>query len=280
MLFKLIARAVDEQNADAVLLSGGIDSSTVAALAADLPCLTGWYAGSAYDERPWAEHVIGHRDWHQIEITQEDFIRVFDNVARILNDARLRCGPGAVGQYVVAEVAADLGYKSLLSGEGGDELFGGYARQHIVAGLDPPDGYEQYELPEGYPKTIADALEFEWDALRDLCAVDTVIAAAHGVTVTPPLLNPWVVAYAVRLPVEERIQKRALRKAMRGLVPDEILDRTDKRGFPAPFVEWAQRGKVRDFVKDRIGYVPDPEKPWDRKWWYEMLDASLLAAAA
>jgi hypothetical protein len=28
---------------------------------------------------------------------------------------------------------------------------------------------------------------------------------------------------------------------------------------------------VRSFVADRIGYVPDPAKPFSRSWWYEMV---------
>ena len=59
---------------------------------------------------------------------------------------------------------------------------------------------------------------------------------------------------------------------MRGCVPDEILDRTDKRGFPVPFVEWAQTDPWRGFLEERIGYVPDIARPYDRQWWYDFLD--------
>ena len=41
-------------------------------------------------------------------------------------------------------------------------------------------------------------------------------------------------------------------------------------GFTVPYVEWAQREPVKSFIGDRIGYIPDPEKPWDRKWWLDM----------
>jgi len=56
---------------------------------------------------------------------------------------------------------------------------------------------------------------------------------------------------------------------MYGLLPQQILNRTDKKGFPVPYVEWAQ-GPLRDFVGERIGYIPDSEKPWDRKWWLDL----------
>ena len=49
-----------------------------------------------------------------------------------------------------------------------------------------------------------------------------------------------------------------------------IIARKDKRGFPVPFVEWAQEDPVRSFIGERIGYIPDPDLPWDRKWWLDM----------
>ncbi len=279
----LIERAVHAAIAKAdhpagVCLSGGIDSSTVAVHAGQLPLFTGYYEGEAFDERPWAALVTEGREWHQVEIVPDDFPRVFDEVAVALDG--LTCGPGAVGQYVVAEYAASHGIRTLLTGEGGDELFGGYARQYIAAGVEPPDGYEDYTLPVGYPDNLHDALDYEWDALRELCRVDEAVAGMFGITVTPPLLDPWVVAHVHQLPASRRIGKRLLRDAMRGFVPDPILDRTDKRGFPAPFVEWAQEDPVRGFVEERIGYVPDPERPWDRQWWYDMVDGVQVEAVA
>jgi asparagine synthase (glutamine-hydrolysing) len=266
----LLERAVAEQvglGADAVLLSGGIDSSTIAMLAPDLPLVTGWYEGEAYDERPWAREVAYGRPWLQVEITPDDFVWAVDKTIAALGG--LPCGPGAVGQYVVAQAVSKTGYNILLSGEGGDELFGGYARQYLAAGLDPPDGYEDYRLPDGYPATLEEALALEWEALRTLCKVDDRVAGAHGVTVIPPMLDPWVVAWAHSQPAELRIGKQLLKDAMRGLVPDEILDRTDKRGFPVPFVCWAQ-GPLKEWFLDRLGYVPDPAKPWDRGWWNDL----------
>jgi asparagine synthetase B (glutamine-hydrolysing) len=270
----LIERAVRKKlaaGAEAVLLSGGIDSSTVASFAPELPVVTGWYDVPGFDEREYAALVAKGREWLQVEVTPTDFVECFDATADAL--AGLVCGPGAVGQFAVAKALAKAGYGFVLSGEGGDELFGGYVRQHIVAGLPVPDTYRDYRLPDGYPENLPAALEYEWEALHELCAVDDRVNAANGVRVEPPLLDAWVVAHAFSLPVHQRIQKGALRKAMRGTVPDRILDRTDKRGFPAPYVQWAQEEPVRSFVEARIGYVPDPERPWDRQWWYDMLNA-------
>jgi hypothetical protein len=65
---------------------------------------------------------------------------------------------------------------------------------------------------------------------------------------------------------------------VRGIVPDAIIDRKDKRGFPIPLVLWAQTEPVRTFVMDRLGYLPDPTKPFDRGWWVELVEGQRIAA--
>jgi hypothetical protein len=31
---------------------------------------------------------------------------------------------------------------------------------------------------------------------------------------------------------------------------------------------------LRDFIGDRIGYVPDPDRPWDRGFWHDLCSDS------
>ncbi len=254
----------------AAVISGGLDSSTVKCIAGDIPTFTGYYAdGPAYDEREWA-HLVKGTEHHDIVIGPQDFVDFFD--AMIQAVAPPYQGPGTFGQYMVGRYIA---YKTdpkvvVLSGEGADELFGGYARQMIVAGEPPPKGYEYYRLPDGYPTDIAEALAYDYERLPLLLAVDDQCMAAHGLKAEAPFTDPQVVEFALNLPVTDRIGKRYLREAVRGVVPDAIIDRTDKRGFPAPFVKWAQTDPVKTFVADRIGYVPDPDRPWDRAWWLEL----------
>jgi asparagine synthase (glutamine-hydrolysing) len=103
MLRDLIAAAVRRYVTEdtGVLLSGGIDSSTVAYFAPELPVFTGYYLGAAYDERPWAKLMVGDRDWHQIEITPEDFVLNIDACVASLEAPF--AGPGTFGQYMVAK---------------------------------------------------------------------------------------------------------------------------------------------------------------------------------
>jgi asparagine synthase (glutamine-hydrolysing) len=72
-----------------------------------------------------------------------------------------------------------------------------------------------------------------------------------------PFLDHVLVEFAARLPDRFKLRgfttKRILRKAIAGLLPDEILSRK-KMGFPVPFAHWA-RGRwqpvVRDLLLDR-----------------------------
>lgn len=250
-----------------VLLSGGIDSSTVAFFAPGLPAFTGYYQGAAYDERPWARMIAYDREWHEIEITPQDFIDNIDACVASLTPPF--AGPGTFGQYMVAKYVSQH-VSTVLSGEGGDELFGGYARLHLIANIDVPEGYEDYVIPEGYPKSLRDALEWEWKVnLPALLRVDEQVTKAHGLTAIAPMTeSPQLINYVLAQPDADRVGKVLLKGAMRGLLPNEILDRKDKRGFPVPYVEWAN-GPLRDFFMDRLGYIPDEDKPWDRKYWYD-----------
>ena len=182
-----------------VLLSGGIDSSTVAYFARELPLFTGYYQGEAYDERPWAKLMAVDREWHEIEITPQDFIDNLDDFLRAVKPPRE--GPGAFGQYMVAKYVSKH-VSTVLSGEGGDELFGGYARLHIVAGVPSPAGYEDYVLPEDYPETLAEALDWEWKVnLPALLALDAQVTAAHGLIAIAPMyrnVSHWSAGDALR----------------------------------------------------------------------------------
>jgi asparagine synthetase B (glutamine-hydrolysing) len=270
-LLGLIDRAIHDRlgpNAG-IVLSGGLDSSIVARRAPKwLPTFTGYYDEPGFDERQYAR-MVAHPIHYEIRITPTDFVTYFDAMVEHIQPPVQ--GMGTFGQYMVAKFLSERGIKIALSGEGSDELFGGYARTLRAAGEPLPDGYEHYRVPAGYPKNLHDALQYDLDRLPDLLAVDDQMTGAFGIEARAPFTDPDIVAYALALPDTERVGKRHLRRVVRGIVPDRIIDRTDKMGFPAPLVAWAQREPVRSFVADRIGHVPDPAKPFSRSWWYEMV---------
>jgi asparagine synthase (glutamine-hydrolysing) len=268
-----VAEALNSDTPIGLVCSGGVDSSTVACLAAEhgeYPVFTGYYEEPGFDEREYARLVPG--DHHEVLIRPEDFVAHFDAMVPWLRKPYE--GMGTFGQFMVARSMSEHGIKVALSGEGSDELFGGYARLFLVAGLTLPDGFKDYKLPAGYPTDLVAALEWEMGHLPDLLAVDDQVLAAHGIEGRAPFTNPLVVDYGLSLPPLDRVGKHVLKDAVRGIVPDRILDRTDKMGFPIPLAKWAQEEPVRGFVLDRIGWLPDPATPWDRRWWYEMLEVT------
>lgn len=268
LLRDAVRSCLSEENTG-IVLSGGLDSSTVASLAPqEIPTFTGYYASEGFDERSYAR-LVSHPEHHEIRITPEDFVAHFDAMRSFIRPPVQ--GMGTFGQYMVARYLHSEGIEVALSGEGSDELFGGYARTLWAAGEPMPDGYEAYKPPADYPANLHDALQYDLDRLPQLLAVDDQMTGAFGIEARAPFTDPRIREYALSLTDAERVAKRHLRELVRGIVPDAIIDRTDKMGFPAPLVAWAQTEPVRSFVADRIGYVPDPAKPFSRTWWYELV---------
>ena len=117
-------------------LSGGVDSSAIASLAAGsqggLTAFTGKFSEDPrYDESPYARIVASERgiELNEVDIGVGDFISEIENVAYHMDYPA--AGPGSFPQYIVSRAAAEQG-KVILGGQGGDEIFGGYTR-YLVA---------------------------------------------------------------------------------------------------------------------------------------------------
>jgi asparagine synthase (glutamine-hydrolysing) len=116
----------------AIALSGGIDSSAIAALAVNqgmrLSAFSVGYPGRPpYDERSQARELAFDLsiDIHEIEIPVEKFVSNLPNFIRILDEPI--ADPAAYAHYTVPLFAHELGFKVILSGIGGDEFFWGYS---------------------------------------------------------------------------------------------------------------------------------------------------------
>ena len=114
-------------------LSGGIDSSLVCALASrhlcePMPMFHGRFAnGSDYDESFYARAVADHTNgvYREVVPTAEDFVDNLPNLIFMLDEPI--AGPGLFPQFMVSKLAREH-VKVVLGGQGGDEIFGGYAR--------------------------------------------------------------------------------------------------------------------------------------------------------
>jgi asparagine synthase (glutamine-hydrolysing) len=126
-----------------VNLSGGLDSSAVAAAAArnaqtEILTFTGAFPSArGGDERRYARAVAARYglDVREVEIDVDELAVELPRILYFLDEPI--AGPGVFPQLKVSELAASTGTKVVLGGQGGDELFGGYlrhrARHHLSA---------------------------------------------------------------------------------------------------------------------------------------------------
>ena len=110
-------------------LSSGVDSSAIVALAAevhpDLHAFTAGFAHEGYSEIEVAQHTadqLGVRLTPTV-VTEDDVIRELPRIVQLLDDPV--ADPSLVPLYFLAQTASQH-VKVVLSGEGSDELFGGY----------------------------------------------------------------------------------------------------------------------------------------------------------
>jgi len=118
-------------------VSGGLDSSIVASLAAErkpsgFAGFTGKFPiGDAYDESRYARDVAARHGFplYELDITERDFVDHIEKVVYHLDFPV--AGPGSFPQYMISRLASRH-RKVLLGGQGGDEIFGGYVRYLIA----------------------------------------------------------------------------------------------------------------------------------------------------
>lgn len=81
-----------------------------------------------------------------------------------------------------------------------------------------------------------------------------IASMAYSLEARSPLLDHELMQFAASLPSEQKLsgseRKVAFRRALRGWIPDEILDGT-KQGFVLPLSEWF-RGELKDYARETL----------------------------
>ncbi len=115
-----------------VFLSGGLDSSVVAALTARLrrdpiETFSVGYAESSYSELPFAQQVASHirSRHHEVRVGWNDFVNALPRL--IYHEDEPIVWPSSVSLYFVAKLAREH-VTVVLTGEGSDETLAGYTR--------------------------------------------------------------------------------------------------------------------------------------------------------
>lgn len=214
-----------------VLLSGGLDSSVISAIAKKFaprrietqdkaeawwPQLHSFAVGlegspDLAAARKVAEHIGTIH--HEINFTVQEGLDAIRDVIYHIETYDVTTIRASTPMYLLARVIKSMGVKMVLSGEGSDELFGGYLYFHKA-----PDAQSFHE------ETVRKISKLHlYDCLRANKSL-----AAWGVEGRVPFLDKEFMDVAMRLNPEDKmirngkIEKWVLRKAFEDYLPESV----------------------------------------------------------
>ena len=203
-------------------LSGGIDSCSIMGLAAaarqgPVRAFTIGFDSDAYDETPIAREMADATGAKQ-EVLRIDSSHLYDHFETTLwHTERTIYNTLAVAKFLMSRRVREVNYKVVLTGEGSDELFGGYPafrRDMFLHGLD--------HLPAGDRREWQSLLTASNEQFRGaMLAEDEVVDAALDrlIGFTPSCLQPWLAA-AERVP---GLLEAAHREKLHGYSPGKAI---------------------------------------------------------
>jgi asparagine synthase (glutamine-hydrolysing) len=219
-----------------VLISGGVDSSVVASVAAKFSArrieeddrVPAWWprlhsfavglegAPDLGPARAVAEHIGAVH--HEVHFTVQEGLDAISDVIYHLETFDITTVRAATPMYLMMRKIRAMGIKMILSGEGADEVFGGYLYFHKA-----PNGRELHD------ETVRKIQKLHlYDCLRA-----NKSCAAWGVEARVPFLDREFLDVAMTIdpalkiprnaPRPAPIEKYLLRKAFEGYVPEQVL---------------------------------------------------------
>jgi asparagine synthase (glutamine-hydrolysing) len=266
-----------------VLLSGGLGSALLAALAADESSEPVRTFSIGFAEEPsgkleQARRVAGrYGTEHRELVLRPDPALLLPALADAFDEPF--ADSSALATYLVSELAVS-GVKVALSGEGGDNVFGGYDAHAPLAHLAHPlvgrhrgwkevfsgdaraeltgrtSAFDPIDLVRArFAETEgADELARLQDVDFGIYVVDDLLvktdraSMAHSLEARMPYLDTVVTNIALALPTRRKV--RLLRKAAAPLLPREIAKRR-KHGLSIPAAAWL-RGELEPFARETL----------------------------
>ena len=242
-----------------VLLSGGLDSSITSALAkrfsskriesgdtqdAWWPQLHSFSVGLEGSPDLKAAKVVSDHIGtihHEIIFTIQEGIDALRDVIYHLETYDITTVRASTPMYLMARAIKSLGIKMVLSGEGADELFGGYLYFHKAPSAE-----------EFHNETVRKLNKLhQYDCLRANKAL-----AAWGIEGRVPFLDKEFIEVAMNMNPKDkminkdRIEKWVIRKAFEEYLPDEVLWRQKEQFSDGVGYSWID--SLKDLVAKEI----------------------------
>lgn len=213
-----------------VYLSGGLDSCAVLGLAArhhpdPIRAFTLTFEHAAYDEGPIAKEMaaLAGAEYHPIPIRQQDLA---DHFADAIAQAETLCvNAHGVAKYLLSRAVRDAGYKVVITGEGSDEILGGYPHFRRDMLLYNREGQDPAAIEE-----LLKWLDGQNTVSRGLLLPDGEIGAVDRVKRVLGYVPSWIETFASRGVKMQPLVSRDLRErygATDGTYP--FLDDLDVR---------------------------------------------------
>lgn len=249
-------------------LSGGLDSSIIAALAAraiDRPLKTFAVGTEGSPDLTAARAVAAHigSDHRELVFNADDLVKVLPHVIYHLESADIDLVRSALPTHFATSLARQQ-VKAVLTGEGADELFAGYTYHHAYARK---------------PRALADEITRSLGAMHNinLQRVDR-ITMAQGLEARTPFLDRDLIDFAQSIPASlkmkitdeetsETTEKWILRKACEDLLPAELIWRKK-----AQFDEGSGTVAALDQALSRLsGVMPPVDRQTEGKLYERLL---------
>ncbi len=209
-----------------IIFSGGIDSVLVAHLVREAGVPFTCYTvgcGEQAEDLVWARAVAGRLGF-PLEATilkPADVEKLIPEIIRDIEDHSLNQVEVAVPIYIANRMAQEAGERVLLTGQGADELFGGYPWYSRVAAAD------------GYGEFVRRSWEDTCLLYKECLEREDKISMAHSMELRVPFLDPEVIRVAFQIAPELKIHKGEdpLGKHIHRLycravgIPDDIANR-------------------------------------------------------
>ena len=220
LLKSVMNELADEQMA--VAFSGGVDSSLLCAIMANNANNRYFATGLPESHDLKSAQQAARLMRIDLQVIHLDARHVEMLIPRVIETIE-SCNPLdlaiALPMYVLSEQTKTAGFKSILSGQGADELFGGYSRYARLAAVNNGG--------------LRDALESDvLNIARNNLERDNLTAASHSIDVILPYLDPRVVKFGLTidstLKLNRGVNKYILRKVAEQLIPHELAYRPKK----------------------------------------------------